>query len=150
MGDMVIFSLRAEKEIEVEHLKQLRRQKLRLMEEAAPKGYRTGTSYVDADNIHGNRSPAFVDILPKIMMMDQEICNCENQIRVIEKAEKLIMDRALGLNKTEKVVTVLRDYVGLNLREIAEVLGYDYGYIRKISAKRRNRLENNDLEKDVL
>ena len=57
-----------------------------------------------------------------------------------ERAE-LVRDALLSLSETHRAVLVLRDYEGLKMREIAEVLGIPEGTVKSRIAEALTRLE---------
>lgn len=113
------------------------RRKGRLMSQLSPDGIKTSNlgDDLDASCIHGSRSKAFEDILPEVMELQQQINECNREIDILVNLKEQILEHIEGIDNVNNKVKYLRDQVGYSLQEIALVLGYGYGYIRKISAK---------------
>lgn len=121
--------------IETKSRDNLVRRKISLMAKLSPDVIKTSCITNDAESIHGNSSKAFEDILPEIMEMQQQINEHDKEIRVLTNLREQIIEHIEGIDNVNTKVKYLRDHVGYSLQEISLVLGYGYGYIRKISAK---------------
>ena len=124
--------------IEIEKLSKeyLIHRKWRLMESLEPDGIKVSNlgDDLDASCIHGNRSKAFEDILPEIMEIQQKINEHNREIDVLINLKKQILEQISSIDDVNVKVKYLRDQTGCNLCEIAEILGYSYNYIKKLSA----------------
>lgn len=112
------------------------RRKGRLMSQLSPDGIKTSNmgDDLDASCIHGSRSKAFEDILPEVMELQQQINEYNREIDVLINLKKQILDQISSIDNVNVKVKYLRDQVGCSLYEIAEMLGYSYNYIKKLSA----------------
>lgn len=54
---------------------------------------------------------------------------------IIRQMDDLLSDDILQSGDLDAKVVYLRDVRGLGLSEIAEILGYDYGYVKNISCR---------------
>ncbi|UYO62807.1 hypothetical protein LNN31_18895 [Acetobacterium wieringae] len=138
-----IKSITAMINIETKCRDDLIRRKIKLMAKLSPDGIRTNCITNDADSIHGNSSKAFEDILPEIMELQQQINEHNREIDVLINLKDQILEQISSIDAVDTKVKYLRDRVGFSLQEIALVLGYGYGYIRKISAKLDQEEKNN-------
>lgn len=124
--------------IEIEKLSKeyLIHRKWRLMESLEPDGIKVSNlgDDLDASCIHGNRSKAFEDILPEIMEIQQKIKEHNREIDVLVNLKNQILEQIDSIDNVNVKVKYLRDQVGFSLYEIAEILGYSYNYIKKLSA----------------
>lgn len=124
--------------IEIEKLSKeyLIHRKWRLMELLEPDGIKVSNlgDDLDASCIHGNRSKAFEDILPEIMEIQQKIKEHNREIDVLVNLKNQILEQIDSIDNVNVKVKYLRDQVGCSLYEIAEILGYSYNYIKKLSA----------------
>jgi len=111
------------------------RRKISLMVKLSPDVIKTSCITNDAECIHGNSSKAFEDILPEIMVLQQQINEHDKEIKILKNLKDQIIEHIEGIDNVNMKVKYLRDHVGYSLQEIALVLDYGYGYIRKISAK---------------
>lgn len=121
------------------------RRKGRLMSQLSPDGIKTSNlgDDLDASCIHGGRSKAFEDILPEVMELQQQINEYNREIDILVNLKNQILEQISTIDNVNTKVKYLRDQVGYSLQEIALVLGYGYGYIRKISAKLDQEEKNN-------
>ncbi len=111
------------------------RRKIGLMVKLSPDVIKTSCITNDAECIHGNSSKAFEDILPEIMVLQQQINEHDKEIRILTNLRKQIIEHIEGIDNVNTKVKYLRDHVGYSLYEIALLLDYGYCYNRKISAK---------------
>ncbi|MCR1897810.1 hypothetical protein NSA47_02255 [Irregularibacter muris] len=116
-------------------LAQKRRDKL--VKLLGPKGYSSGRSYVDADNIHGDKTMDLNEVIEKISRIDNEIylheCDIEYNTNKIKEIEECIG----GLKGLKCKVKNMQMIEGKTLKEIADELGYSYDYIREIAVKNK-------------
>lgn len=124
--------------IEIEKLRKeyLVHRKIRLMAALEPDGIKTSSfgDDLDASCIHGNRSKAFEDILPEIMVIQTEINKCNEELGLLEDLKEKIFEKIKEIDDLKEQVKYLRKDIGLSLYEISEVLGYSYSYIREIAS----------------
>lgn len=120
--------------------------KCKLMAGLWPAGLNSNAgSYLDADNIHGNKSRAFEDVLPEIMALQGKINEAKREIKLIDDTIEKIENEIRGVDSLDDKVRYLRDYIGYSLYEISKKLGYSHDYIREISARMKKR----DIEKHL-
>lgn len=123
------------KNIHVKIIKIAENEKANLSNLFAPQGYGTGTSYLDADTIHGTmHQEKFSYIIESISRLDNLIYietgiikNLDKEIKEIEEELKLFTGLKLKI-KTMQLVQ------GKNLREIAAELKYSYIHVREVAA----------------
>lgn len=108
------------------------------MVKLSPDVIKTSCITNDAECIHGNSSKAFEDILPEIMVLQQQINEHDKEIKILKNLKDQIIEHIEGIDNVNMKVKYLRDQVGYSLQEIALVLGYSYGYIRNLSIKLGN------------
>lgn len=123
--------------IEIKCRDNLIRRKINLMVKLSPDVIKTSCITNDAECIHGNSSKAFEDILPEIMVLQQQINEYDKEIKILKNLREQIIEHIEGIDNVNMKVKYLRDQVGYSLQEIAVVLGYSYDYIKKISAHTR-------------
>lgn len=87
-----------------------------------PQNRSNKTSYIDADNIHGNHRRSAVNIF-------EEYQKITDRMNVLRQELKSYVDSLDNL--TDKVLFLVNIY-GMSQKEVAEYLGYSHGYIRKI------------------
>jgi predicted transcriptional regulator len=125
--------------IEIEKLRKeyLIHRKWRLMEALEPDGIKVSSlgDDLDASCIHGNSSKAFEDIWPKIAPIQVEINDCNQEIMILQRLKNQMFEKINGVCSVDEKVKYLRDYIGLSLCEIADLMGYSYDHIRRLSAK---------------
>lgn len=143
-----INSLLAEKSILEKRLKRLEHKRGKIYVQAGPMMSRS-ESYVDADSIHGSSGHDAEKQLQAWMDLTTQINACKVEIAKIDRQIKVITSKIKSLDKIEKKIMILRDEVGMNLREIAEELGHNYDYIRQVSAKTHS-LPHSEDQKNVL
>lgn len=126
-----IYDLKLSLEIEKKILNNANRVKERLLQMYAPKGYSTGTSYIDADNIRStNNQMDLCELVAQIHQCDSMIFLQEERIKKLQKDIDEIYQMIRSMNGLNKKVHYLRLVEGKSLKEIADELGYSYGYIR--------------------
>lgn len=117
------------------------RRKIGLMVKLSPDVIKTSCITNDAECIHGNSSKAFEDILPEIMVLQQQINEHDKEIKILKNLKEQIIEHIEGIDNVNVKVKYLRDQVGYSLQEIALVLDYSYGYVRNLSIKLGNDSE---------
>lgn len=130
-----VHNLKIEIEIEQILLQNLERKKKRLVDRLAPAGYNRGHSYIDADGISSGSTIGFSDALVEINNIDQEIEKTEKNIKHIQKDIHKIECFISSLSDLEQKVKYMQLVEGKSLKEIADELGYNYDYIRRIASK---------------
>lgn len=130
--------------IEIENIRReyLIHQKCRLMKALEPNGIKVSSlgDDLDASCIHGNSSKAFEDIWPKIMAIQADINDCNKEIEIIERLKNQMIEKINSVESVDIKVKYLREYIGLSLYEIADVLGYSYAYVRELSARTKKQV----------
>ena len=128
-------TLREEKEyIRKRRAGLLKRREL-LIKMGCPGEMNSERSYVDADAIHGGggRREAYsilieiAKIEADLQALDELEQNNTEQLAVIRKA-------VAGRERLAEQIQILRDVEGMNLKEIAEELGYSYDWVRHVAA----------------
>ncbi len=101
-----------------------------------PKGYSKGTSYIDADTIHGSKKEYHPEDYQKLI---EELGRLESiiflQTEILDNLNKLredLINSTKELEGIEYKVVVMHNLEGKTLREISEELGYSYQYIREV------------------
>ena len=128
-----------EREIDIRNkmIKVAKKRKEELVLALAPKGYGSGRSYVDADNIHGNGVLDYTDIIEEISHVENEIylheCVIEYNKNMIAEIKGVISNLS-GLKCKVKNMQMIE---GKNLKEIADELGYTHQYIREVAVKEK-------------
>lgn len=116
-----------------------------LVSQGAPQGYKEGTSYVDADCIHGSRKELHPDMLQKLIDEAQRTENMifleENILENLYKTKENVMNKLKGLTGIDYKVAYLREVEGYNLIQIASKLEKSYDYIKEISSRIKKRRE---------
>lgn len=74
-------------------------------------------------------------IIAELKILQQHILEQSTVVLLLEKSLAIINESIDKLQGIEKKVMYLHRFSGKSLLEIAEELGYDYGYIRKISSR---------------
>ena len=99
-------------------------------------------SSVQMDGLpHGNGNAMSLDRIIMYIgkyesMIYIEQCIIEN----LEKLEKDITGRVKQLDSIDFKVVYMRDILGMQLQEVADELGYDYGYIKNISMRNKRKV----------
>lgn len=100
-----------------------------------PQGYPSGTSYLDADCMHGSSNQVSLDNLySKIENMQKDIEDEKKAIEYLQKQKEVIKVQISQLSGVNYKVQILK-LQGKKLQEIADELGYSYQYIKLISCK---------------
>jgi len=96
-------------------------------------------SAINMDGLpHGNGNAMSLDrIITYIGNYDNMIYIEQCIIENLEKLEREITEKVKQLDNIDFKVVYMRDILGMQLQEVADELGYDYGYIKNIS--RRNK-----------
>lgn len=141
-------NLKEEKAFIQERRRYLERKKQRLINMSGPGEMHTDRSYVDADAIHGGggRREAYSVIIElgkieaDLKLLDEQEKDVAEQIELIEKV-------IACYPKTADKVRLLREVKGMNLKEIAEELGYSYDWIRHAATRDSTRYDADKLKK---
>jgi len=89
---------------------------------------------------HGNGNAMSLDrIIMYISKYDSMIYLEQCMIEKLDKLEKSIINKVKQLDSIDFKVVYMRDIIGMQLQEVADDLGYDYGYIKNISMKNKTR-----------
>ncbi|WKY44180.1 hypothetical protein Q5O14_16370 [Eubacteriaceae bacterium ES2] len=112
--------------------------KIKLMTMLEPDGVKVSNlgDDLDASCIHGNQSRAFEDILPELMVIQTEINECNKEIDFLTETKEKIFEKIKEMDNVKDQVKYLREYIGLSLYDVSEVLGYSYNYVKKLSSKK--------------
>lgn len=116
-------------------LRAAKRKKERLLRHSGPGDIHSDTSYVDADAIKSDHHKEAMTEIQELMLVDMEIRHLENYIGELEKDIDKIKRCVKSMQQTDKKVVYLRDVCNMGLKDIAKVLNFTYGYIKKISMK---------------
>lgn len=114
-------------------------EKENLLKTVGPAEYSNGTSYLDADCIHGSRKEMCIQEIIEQSGRLENMIYLENCI--LEKTEKEIKKIKKGLKGLEGLelkVREMRTIEGKKLNQIANELGYSEGYIRRVACKTSN------------
>lgn len=110
-----------------------------MIKNSCPKGYSHGTSYVDADCIHGSKEELHADMIQKYIEECERYKNMiylqEEILKGLVKTKNKVDEKLKTLKGLEYKVMYLKMVEGMNLQEIASKLGYSYQYIREIASK---------------
>lgn len=88
-------------------------------------GTNSSISYVDADNIHGTNSRGALEMFQEYQRLTDEM----NELRLELKSY-------VGtFGKLADQIHFLVNIYGMNLKEVADYLGYSYGYVRNVTSK---------------
>lgn len=100
----------------------------------APEGYKSFTSYVDADAIHGSRKNIdTIEIIERIRILENLIYIDERILRNYEK-EQRIQKKLLDIDNIRDKVYYLRKIEGKTQEQTAEILGITDRHVRRIEA----------------
>lgn len=116
---------------------------LRLIEKfllkQGPKGYSSGTSYLDADCVHGSKKEMGLEDIKKLMEESERL---ESMIYlqngILEgyyKIKKMVDEKLKNLKGLDYEVAYLKLVEGYTLHEIASKLHISEIYAKKISAR---------------
>jgi DNA-directed RNA polymerase specialized sigma24 family protein len=129
-------TLREEKEyIRKRRAGLLKRREL-LIKMSGPGEMTAERSYVNADAIHGGggRREAYSILI--------EIAKIEADLQTLDKMEQnnseqlaVLREAVANHDKLAEQIPILRDVEGMSLKEIADELGYTYGWVRQVASK---------------
>ncbi|NFQ86839.1 DNA-binding response regulator [Clostridium sporogenes] len=116
---------------------------LRLIErfllKQGPKGFPSGTSYLDADCIHGSKGEMHVEDYGKLMNECEKLKNMiflqDNILEGLYKTKKNIDEKLKNLKGIKYDVAYLKLVEGYSIQAIASKLNISESYAMKISAK---------------
>lgn len=116
---------------------------LRLIEKfllkQGPKGFSSGTSYLDADCIHGSRGEMHAEDYGKLMIECEKLTNMiflqDNILKRLYETKKNIDEKLKDLEGIEYEVAYLKLVKGYTINDIAKELHISEIYAKKISAK---------------
>lgn len=115
-----------------------------LIRNNAPTGYAEGTSYIDADCIHGGRKEMHPEDWQKLIEESGKFQSMielqESILNGLKQTKDKIDEKLLNLQGLEYKIIYYKYVEGLNLQQIASKLGYSYDYIREVHA----RITHND------
>jgi len=80
-------------------------------------------------------------IISKLKIIQKHISEQSKVVFLLEKSMDIINESIDRLQGIEKKVFYLHRFSGKSLLEISEELGYDYGYIRKISSRAHKKIQ---------
>ncbi|UFH65574.1 DNA-binding response regulator [Clostridium cadaveris] len=110
-----------------------------LLMSGCPDGYSEGTSYLDADCIHGTRKEYHVDdyqrLVEELSRLDSMIILQEDILNNLNNIRNTLVERVKGLKGLEYKVGIKYYLEGKSLKEIADELGYSYDYIKEINSR---------------
>lgn len=105
----------------------------------APTNYPEGTSYLDADTIHGGKKEMHLEDWQKLIeeggRIQSMILLQESILKGLKETKDKIDKKLAGLQGIECKIIYFKYCEGLNLSEIASKLGYSYDYIREVHAR---------------
>lgn len=130
--------LKIQKEMH-ESIKDTAEQNKKYYKRILDKSWPHGISPIELDGLpHGHTNDMSLDrLIMYISKYDSMIYIEQCIIENLEKLEKDITDRVMQLDSIDFKVVYMRDILGMPLQEVADELGYDYGYIRNISMKNK-------------
>lgn len=106
----------------------------RLIRIAGPNAFGKGQSYLDADAIHADHHREAWSVSQEIIDVNTELKELREQEYALKhhlQEVKQVVDSDCDLNFK---IRVLHDFIGLNLREVAEELGMSYDRVRHVAA----------------
>ena len=101
----------------------------------SPEEYPTGTSYLDADTIHGTRKELHIEYLPDEINRIREMIEVDKIILNSLKRKVNIEVKLSELDNVQDKVKFLRRVMKLNQKGTAEILGMSERQIRRIDKK---------------
>lgn len=110
------------------------------LEGCAPQGYKKGTSYLDADTIHGSRKEYnLFDMIERLRLLDHMIYIDEIILGNYNQKER-IQNKLHELKNIEDKVTYLRMVEGKTQEETAEILNYSTRGIQEIEKRMKKNV----------
>ncbi|APH23432.1 hypothetical protein RSJ22_17720 [Clostridium botulinum] len=104
-----------------------------------PKGFPSGTSYLDADCIHGSKGEMHVEDYGRLMSECEKLKNMiflqDNILKGLYETKKNIDEKLKNLEGIEYKVAYLKLVKGYTINDIAKELHISEVYAKKISAK---------------
>ncbi|BDR73646.1 hypothetical protein K144316041_23540 [Clostridium tetani] len=108
--------------------------KEKYIEYNSPEGYKKGTSYLDADTIHGSRKEhSLFDMVERLRLLENMIYIDTLILHNYEKEER-IQDKLQHIKTTKDKVHYLRRVEGFTQEQTAEKLGITDRHVRRIEA----------------
>ena len=122
-----------------ERLKKLRKTKEDIIniyiKKNAPQGYKSGTSYLDADAIRGSKKEySIAAMMEELQRVEHMIQLDEDMLKYLEKEEEIPI-KLKELPKLKDKVYYLRKVQGYTQAKTAEILGISDRWVRKIETK---------------
>ncbi|WP_061317549.1 hypothetical protein [Clostridium botulinum] len=126
-----------------ENIKHNCKSNLRLIErfllKQGPKGFPSGTSYLDADCIHGSKGEMHVEDYGRLMSECEKLKNMiflqDNILKRLYETKKNIDEKLKDLKGIKYDVAYLKLVEGYSIQAIASKLNISESYAMKISAK---------------
>ena len=97
-----------------------------------PQGYKTGTSYLDADTIHGSRKEFSVSSMVESLRLLEHLIYIDTVILENYKKENRVAEKLKELETTKDKVYYLRQVEGYTQEKTAEILGITDRWVRKL------------------
>lgn len=118
----------------LEELNDNREKTFYAMARKTPGSHGSGTSYLDADHIHGNSGVTALEMFEAYDKITKEM----NKLRLelIEYTEKFDCLK-------DKIYFLVNVY-GMTQKEAAEYLGYNYDYVRQVYSKNSQKNSQNN------
>jgi DNA-directed RNA polymerase specialized sigma24 family protein len=119
----------------------LQQKRKRLIGSAGPNAFGKGQSYLDADAIHADHHREAWSVSQEIIDVNTELKELREQEYELKHHLQEVMqvvDSDCDLNFK---IRVLHDFIGLNLREVAEELGMSYDRVRHVAADIKRNLK---------
>lgn len=106
-----------------------------------PAGYPEGTSYLDADSIHGGKKELHSDHLQQLVdemrKLESMIFLQESILESLYAARKNYLRKLKGLTGIDYKIVYKRDLEKKSLQQIADELGYSLDRVKQLSAKNK-------------
>jgi len=109
-------------------------EKLNLTKLLSPAGYKTGTSYLDADCFHGTKADNLAFVVEGISKLDNLIYIESGIIKNLDKEIDELKNELKSLKGLKLKIKTMQIVEGKSLKEIADELRYSYDYIRETAA----------------
>lgn len=97
-----------------------------------PQGYKSGTSYLDADTIHGSRKEFSINNMVESLKLLEHLIYIDTVILENYKKENRIAEKLKELETTKDKVYYLRQVEGYTQEKTAEILGITDRWVRKL------------------